>query len=286
MYFTYTVAPAYAGAHDAPPAPPAATQPTDGLPSHVTLADWAKPCEVKVPKGQDPGAYRTAHCDYPRAARPSTIATDSPTVSHAEFLRKYPQLGEAGYQAIATANKKLCDEGYSHLTGMSNLNVLLGLSDNEYQVLDGIYQALPDEVRHSTRVMQTSQAVSAGFLCVLSFGLYCIAAVVNAAGNIVTAETSMHLQLANIRLSIANIVLSRLSIWSSQLHLRLEELWLNDYMPFCKGMGYAPVVLPPMPPLPKLPEGFGESSSTIPPQAPPANDDGQQQLDGKRAKTS
>jgi len=215
----------------------------------VILAEWTKRCV----------AANSADCDVPRSARPSTIAGDSPVVPHGEFLKRYPQAGEAGYQRIRTDNHSLCDEAHEYMAGINDLDKLFKITDDEYNVLSGVYNSLPTEVRRTTRVMQVTQAVQAGLLCLLSAGTYCIAVSVGAGGNIITAETNRNLQLANIRLSIANILLTKLNIWSNRLTLRLDGLWLKDFVPACHNLGYDTLSgLPPLPELPKVPEDFGK----------------------------
>lgn len=215
----------------------------------VVLAEWVRPCKAKD----------KIDCDIPRSARPSTVAGDSPVISHRRFIRDYPNVGETGYQRIRADNKSLCNEAQEYMVGLNDLDQLFKVSGDEYNVLTDIYNSLPAQVRLTTRVMQVTQAVESGALCVLSAGLYCIAAVANGVGNIVTAETSKDLQLANIRLSIANIAVTKLNIWSNRLTLRLDGIWLKYFVPACHKLGYDTISgLPPMPALPKVPDSFGK----------------------------
>lgn len=229
----------------------AANQPSYQPGGYVVLSDFVAPCHnTKHPE----------NCGVPRAARPSTIAEDSPVMDHATYIRYYPQMGERGYQKTADSNKSLCDEGRQDFAGMQNLDMLFTSSDDEYKVLNDIYDHLPSEVKLHTRVMQGTQAIQAGLLCLLSAGLYCIAAVAGNVGNIFTAESNLDLQLDNIKLSIANIKVTRLNIWSNRLTLRLDGMWLKRFMPFCKMMGYdTPSGLSPTPPVPALSNGGSDS---------------------------
>ncbi len=224
---------------------PAASQDTD--PQFVVLSDLVAPCA-------DPSKY----CPTPRAARPSTLAGDSPIVTKAVFLAKYPQMGVNGDRTIANSKSQLCDNMNQHLAGISSLDQLFMLSDNEYNVLTDVYNQLPDDVKRATAVMTVAQAVQTGALCILSAGLYCIAAASGAIGNVFVSQASKKLQLANIRLSIANIVVTRLNIWSNRLTLRLDADWIQWYAPACQKLGYTLVSdLPPLPRLPEIPAGFG-----------------------------
>jgi hypothetical protein len=250
-----TTAPAYAqvrvGGGQAPAATPAANPYGD----YVALGDFAKPCIYYDARGR---AHHQPHpdmCDTPEPLTPAKADSVLPTYSHDEFIAKYWQLGEEGYQRYRDSNRVLCNDALSWATGLQNIDTLFQASDEVYKAfIDDVYSQLPDEVRLHTRVMQIAQAAQAGLLCVLSAGLYCIAVVVGAVGNIFSAESSLDLQLANIRLSVANSYVTRLNIWLERLDARLMQRWVQIVTPFCVKIGIVLPTLPPMPPLPPVPD--------------------------------
>jgi hypothetical protein len=247
---------AYAQVSSPPPATkPAASAAAPARPGNVVLADFVKPCVI--PSGtKDPGEYMRLNCDVPRAARPTTIAKDTPVVTHEQFLADFPNMGEAGYDLIASANADLCKVGYDYAFGLTKLDQLFISSDDELVFLQEVYALLPAEMKRATRIMEASQVGQAGFLCVLSFGTYCIAAAVGAAGNIAVAEANLSLQLANIQVTVANIYITRLNVWSNRLTIRLDLHWLELYAPACEKIGHAVAAMPAMPELPQLPASF------------------------------
>ncbi len=242
------------------PAPRAAppTSPSAGEVPYVILAERVRPCSG--PSG---------NCDVPRAARPSTIAADSPTMTAAEYLAAYPQMGIEGYRRTASLNRDLCGVASEYLSSLDTLDKMFIVAGNEYDILQDIYNALPNDIRRGTTVMTIAQAGSAGALCILSAGTYCLAAVVSAGGNIFVAHVNQKLQLANVRLSVANIVVTKLNVFSNRLTLRLDGAWLKDFWPGCDDLGYATITgLPPLPPVPTLPQGFGGHNGYGPDNAP------------------
>lgn len=211
---TPTAAP-YSTVSDVARAPATPGPATTGEPPFVMLADF-------TPAGQ-----------IPRAARPSTIAADTPTITRENFLTTYPQAGAVGYSRIANANRQLCEQCFANMEMILQLDILFERSDNAYDQLMGIYEALPESVRRGSRVMTITQAGATGALCALSLGIYCIAAVFTAIGNLFSNGTNRRLQLANIRLSIQNIIVTRLNITSNRVTLRLDAFWLDLVAPGC-----------------------------------------------------
>ncbi len=216
--------------------------------AYVTLAERTAPCRSNA-----------TYCIEPRPARPSTIDGTSPTVTPTEWMRDYPRSGMAGYNRIARANQALCSTADEYVAGLRTLDQLFVSAGNEYQLIQDVYNDLPDAIRRNARVMIATQAVQAGLLCLLSFGTYCIAVVVGAAGNIMTTHTNERIQLTSVQLALANIVVTKLNIWSNRLTIRLDNLWLKDWLPNCEGLGYhINFTLPPLGPPPSVPEGFGQ----------------------------
>lgn len=247
----------------ADPLVPRGDAPASNMPPYVVLGTFAKPCITYDKKGRVERLPHPDLCDRPSPITPATADPTSPAVDHDTFVRNYWQYGEEGYASFAASNRLMCDDALAWATGMLNVDSLFGASDEVYKAfIYDVYNNLPDEVRLHTRVMQVTQVVQGVTLCLLSAGLYCIAAAVGAVGNIFTAESSLDLQLANIRLSIANAFVTRLNIWSNRLTLRLDERWVMIVTPFCKAMG---IVLPQLPPLPAVPSSIpDELKSMIP----------------------
>lgn len=210
-------------------APQAVAAPADAPPA-VVLAEYTRACATP---------NKPASCDTPRAARPSTIGPDSPVFTLQQYVERYPQMGVQGYMAAGRANQALCQRDVEYLSGLSSLDQLFISGDNTYQILQEVYNALPDKIRRATRIAYVGQGVSTAAGCVMSFGWYCLMVAANAGGNIMTLGASKDLQIANIRLSVANIMVTRANIWSNRLTLRLDAEWIIDYHPFCQKAGYA-----------------------------------------------
>jgi len=224
----------------APPAPATATSPAPASdPGLVMLAEVVKPCSQedagRILAARTMGKAPPVYCQDPRpATKESGINETTPAMSKAMFLQYYPQMGEAGYNTIRAANKRLCSQGYTFMDELLQLDKAFIASDNAYADLQSIYEALPKDVKRNTRIMQISQAGATGALCLLSAGLYCIAAVLSFVGNLFASETNKRLQLANVRLSIENIVVTRLNIQSNRLTIRMDAFWLDLVVPYCE----------------------------------------------------
>lgn len=190
----------------------------------VMLSEFVRPCRDA----------NSGTCDMPRPANANRgIDESNPVISHAAFVRDYPQMGEQGYQVIRSANRRLCDQGNEMMAEIQELDRLFQNSDLSYQDLQAIYNALPRDIKRSASIQLISQVGATGALCALSAGLYCIAAAVGGVGNIFGSQTNKNLQLANIKLSIANIVATRLNIRSNRLTLRMDAFWLDLVVPYC-----------------------------------------------------
>lgn len=170
----------------------------------------------------------------PRAARPSTIGADTPLLTHAQYLARYPASGEAGYQRLRASNQTICDEAQSISDEVAALRVAFGTSDEDYAQLMEIYSALPKSMKRHSAVTAIASIVTGGALCALSAGSYCIAAIASAGGNLTQIHGNLKMQLANIKLSQANITLTRINIRSNLLTLRADDLWVRLAMPACK----------------------------------------------------
>ena len=168
-----------------------------------------------------------------RGARPENLDGETPIISREEFLRRYPDAGPEGYKRIADSNYVLCEETFEIMGIIFNLDQMFASADEEFAAITQLYNALPKDVKNATAVMTIAQAGSAGALCLLSAGLYCIAAVVVAIGNIFVSAVNKKLQLSHIVLSIANIRLTRLNIASNRVTLRLNGMWLRFAAPAC-----------------------------------------------------
>lgn len=231
-------APQYSPA-PATPAPTPQAAAAAGDPGYVMLAEIVKPCSEsdagQILAARTMGKAPTVYCQDPRpATKESGINETTPAMSKKMFLQYYPQMGENGYNTIRAANKRLCAQGYTFMDELLQLDKAFIASDNAYADLQTIYDALPKDVKRNTRIMQVSQAAATGALCLLSAGLYCIAAVFSFIGSIFASETNKRLQLANIRLSIENIVVTRLNIQSNRLTIRMDAFWLDLVVPYCE----------------------------------------------------
>lgn len=170
----------------------------------------------------------------PRAARPSTMGTDTPLLTHGAYLARYPESGEAGYQRMRASNRQLCDEAQDIMDEVASLRLEFNNSDKDYADLMEVYNALPKSMKRHSAVMAIGQVASTGALCALTAGLYCIAAIAAGGGNLLGIHGNLKMQLANIRLSQANIRLTRTNIRSNLLTLRADDLWIRLAMPACK----------------------------------------------------
>lgn len=170
----------------------------------------------------------------PRAARPSTIGADTPLVSHAQYLVRYPASGEVGYQRVRASNRTICDEAQGISDEVAALRQAFGSSDEDYVQLMEIYSALPKSMKRHSLVTAITSAITGGALCALSAGTYCIAAIASSGGNLMQIHGNLKMQLANIRLSQANITLTRVNIRSNMLTLRADDLWVRLAMPACR----------------------------------------------------
>lgn len=242
-------------ASEPPPPPPEAAEANTG---YVMLDQFVRPCRAD-PKNPD-GPY--ANCDMPRPANPHRgIDESTPVVSHARFLQDYPQAGEQGYQVIRSANSRLCDEGNEMMAEIADLNREFANSDLTYADLQTVYNALPSDIKRTTTIQTVASVGTTGALCLLSAGLYCLAAAAGGIGNIFGAQTNKRLQLANIRLSIANILVTRLNIRSNQLTLHMDAFWLDLVVPYCQRIfpgemtslnGTYSGSMPPLPPIQQI----------------------------------
>ena len=169
----------------------------------------------------------------PRAARPSTIGRDTPVMTKEEFLRRYPNSGEAGYQLIRRSTEDLCGEVGAIMSEIADLRAQFGDSNAEYVELSELYRALTKKMKRRAALMTIAQAGSTGALCALTAGLYCIAAAVSGGGNIVGIHGNLKMQLLHIKLSKANIRLTRINIRSNLLTLRADDLWVRMAAPVC-----------------------------------------------------
>lgn len=225
----YTASLNVASTSHQPAAPQAA--PTGGR-EYILLADYVAPCNLD---GVSPENREAAmrQCDVPRAARENTLAEDTPMVSQTAFLRDHPNAGVEGWQRIVDSNTNLCEWARETWNLLQQLDTEYLGAEATYEELMLIYNDLPQAVKNATRVMTVSSAVATGALCLLTAGLYCLAAAANAVGYWAVSRASERVTLANIRISIANIKLSRLNITLSRITIRLDGRWLYFAVPAC-----------------------------------------------------
>ncbi|HVX90572.1 MAG TPA: hypothetical protein VHC20_02960 [Candidatus Paceibacterota bacterium] len=224
-------------------------------PGYVMLSQFIQACHPKkLVKGKwvrDVAAEDD--CAAPSPVTKDTISGTTPIVPEDEYIKRWPNSGKEGYDAIVAQNCELCNYAHEMIANLNTLDQLFIQSDLTYQELTDIYNSLPSSVRAKTRLMQASQAAQAGFLCILSAGIYCIAAAVGAVGNILTAEGSLQLQIANIKTSLATIVMARLNLYSNRVTLRLDGMWLKFAISSCKQLGFDTVSgLPDLGPIPNV----------------------------------
>jgi hypothetical protein len=184
-------------------------------PDFITLDDY-------TPAGQ-----------MPRAARSSTIGGDDPHITREAFLRRYPQAGIQGYNRIARLNSLLCDTAFGAMDAIMELDLDFEKSDLSFEKLTAVYELLPKKMKGATMVMTVAQAVQTGALCLLSAGMYCIAAIASFIGSLFVNKANLKLQLAHIKLSLENIVVTRLNIHSNRITLRLDAMWAQIAAPDC-----------------------------------------------------
>lgn len=223
-------------------APSTATAPAQaGTGRVIALQDLGatNPADLDI-AGNDPCKARSL--ESPRAARSSTIAGDTPLVDKNcftnRFFRSNPAAADAAWNSIESDNERRCKTGAATMQELGSIQTSFGSDEEDLKFLQSVYEDLSPTMKRSTRIMQTSQAVQAGFLCVLSAGTYCLAAVTGAVGNITVAEANLKLQLANIKLSVMNILITRRNVRLQSISVELVGEWIPVFMPMCVRMGY------------------------------------------------
>lgn len=174
----------------------------------------------------------------PLGVRPMSFGVDTPVMTKEQFFAMYPVEGMGAYNRIRAANQQVCGMANDFLDELMQIDQVFKSSQEEYKALQELYEHLPSTVKRATAVMTIAQAGTAGALCALSAGLYCIAALASAGGNVMTAFSSRSLQLANIKLSIANIRVTNANIRLNRVSVRLNAWWINSAIGACQKTGY------------------------------------------------
>ena len=217
----------------------AATPPTAGRRGYIALDNFG------IDNPDDLASNDPARRDNPRSltrpapALPSTISGATPIVDWSQCVNRFGQRScTEVWDPIARDNQGLCTLAAQAMKDLAALQLSFGTDEEDLKFLQSVYEDLSPELKRSTRIMQGAQAVQAGFLCVLSAGSYCIAAVAGAAGNITVANSNLKLQLANVKLSIVNILVTRKNIRLQSIHVELTGQWIPKFAPLCVNMGY------------------------------------------------
>lgn len=227
-------------------APAAAARCTGQIVNGAFVPDAGASCSTgaaaPAASGNDPGYVMLdtvpVRGTLPLAVRPTSFGEDTPVMSRDQFLAMYPVEGMGAYNRIRASNQRVCGMANDFLNELLSIDVIFKNSQEEYKALQELYERLPTRVKAATAVMTIAQAGAAGALCVLSAGLYCIAAVASASGNIVSSFSSASLQLANIKLSIANIRVTNANIRLNRVSVRLNAWWINTAITGCGKTGY------------------------------------------------
>ncbi len=211
-----------------PGSPPPTTSRDPGM---VILAEYIEACVPTAEVGSAAYLAQLDACEMPRAVREGDFALDTPTVSREHFLARWPNAGEEGYNRIVTANNYLASEAYEIWNMLIAADELLINVDNAYEELTEIHLLLPESARGATRVMTIAEAGATGALCLLSAGLYCVAAVATLVGRFFVNRAHLRQTLANLRIALANILLSRVNITLQRITIRLDSMWIRLAIP-------------------------------------------------------
>ena len=221
-----------------PTGSPRAAGPSVG--SYTTLGDLAGVQQPAMPNMPTHVLFDEAYeqGQRPMAVRKERIGLDTPALTINDSVTLF---GREATLRVAAENSRLCNMGFQYMDVIVKLDFGFAKSAIAYQQLLEIFNALPGKIKKGSRIMMISQAAATGALCLLSAGLYCIAAIFSGIGNLFTNQASKKLQLANIKLSIQNILVTQLNIDSNRLTLRLDAFWLDLVVPYCMkifpGMG-------------------------------------------------
>lgn len=208
----------------------------------VFISNYIEACRPTAAPGTAEYQQQLDDCAWPSASTESDFRGDSRRVTREQFFARWPNAGQVGWAQALSATDDLCSMARETWSLLQSADEQLAQADLTLQDLEAIYAQLPREVRNATRVMLVSQAVSTGALCVLSAGLYCIAAAATLVGNFFTGRMNQRLQLVHIRLAVVNIAVTRANIVLQRIHIRLTTAWMDYAMPACfrrdNGVGW------------------------------------------------
>lgn len=225
---------------DPPPPPPAGSSVQEE--ETVFVSNYIAACRPTAAEGTPEYQQQLDDCAWPSASTEGDFRGDSRIMTRSQFFARWPNAGEVGWAQALSATNDLCEMARNTWDLLQAADEQLAQADLTLQDLEAIYAQLPREVQNATRVMLVSQAVSTGALCVLSAGLYCIAAAATLVGNFFTGRMHQRLQLVHIRLAVVNIAVTRANIVLQRIHIRLTTAWMDYAMPACfrrdNGVGW------------------------------------------------
>ena len=169
----------------------------------------------------------------PREALPGNIGPNTPILTKAQYMNRFPAAGEAGWQRARRANNILCDEAQGILDDVFSLQGDFASLDQDYLDLQQIYDALPGKMKKHAKIQVATTVIATGGLCALTLGLYCIAAVANGVGNIAGIHGNLKMQLLSIQASAINVRHARVTVKADQVWGRATTLWVRAAMPGC-----------------------------------------------------
>lgn len=229
------------GGQDPQTPPPAAT--SDAQDEEVVfISNYIEACRPTAAAGTPEYQQQLSDCAWPSASTENDFRGDSRRMTRAQFFARWPNAGEIGWTQALSATDDLCEMARGTWELIQEADRQLASADLDLTDLEAIYAQLPNEVRRATRIMTVAQAASTGALCVLSAGLYCIAAAATLVGNFFTGRMNQRLQLVHIRLAVVNIAVTRANIVLQRIHIRLTTAWMTYAMPACfkrdNGVGW------------------------------------------------
>lgn len=171
------------------------------------------------------------------AANVSNISRYTPAVTEAYYKEHYPNAGQAGWDRARKTTEDLCAEANGIMADLYLSAGRLNRTDLTYDDLGKLYDGMPKKLKRHAAVMTVGQAASTGALCLLSAGLYCIAAAAGGVGNIVGIQGNLKMQLANVKLSQANIYATNTNTMLARTNVRATSMWVKFAFPACQYYG-------------------------------------------------
>lgn len=174
-------------------------------------------------------------------ANTSNLNRFTPVMNEQQYNKAYPAKGKAGWNRARMTTEDLCAEANGIKIQLYIVAGRLNRTDLTYEDLGRLYEGMPKSLKRHAAVMTVAQAVTTGFLCVLSSGSYCIAAAAGGVGNIVGIHGNLQMQLAHVKLSQGNIYATNTNTMATRTYVRATSMWVQYAFPACQKLGMTQV---------------------------------------------